>query len=541
VKHFTTQAAVILCAIAIILNAGIASSQQDKVAKPPAKVSVEPVVDTLATAASTTTSVPPRLLTPEAMDKLRLPRKPNPGQSDTGTTSARDIRSNETIVLATYDGGTFTNQDLSSTLALRKPRSVTNMDTDQIMSLPIVKLRDVVRDFVYELVIYERAKKEGVDESIPEIKKKLDEYRATALNRLLLLREIEPRLKRLDEKAVRDYYEENKNTLYTRPAITLVKEIFISAYKPYIVKAGDTLTEIASREAGDEKAASRMLRDDAFHFPRLPAPDMRDRVPFEDVHPGENLLVPLAKDEATSKSKLAAEIRKRLVAGADFDAEARKYSETPDAATTATAFEPELDGMVPELKSAIQNTEANAVTDVVRSPHGWHIFKIADRQTTHVMSFEEVRNLIKPEEDKQRQNMETARTEIVDKLRDKFSLKINTDALSRDDYQGTDPLTADTSIVTAPGFMYTLEEFRRDMLPTMKSWTGMTSQERLNLAKTAPGVLKYLIEREAKDAALDKTPEFAADTHSKELRRATPPSAPPTCIRRRSWRSRANT
>lgn len=419
-------------------------------------------------------------------------------------------------LLATYRGASYTTDELSVSLQLRRPKRFQGLNAQQIMDLPADKLREVVRDMVYELVLFEKAKEEGITEESPGIKEKLDQYKSDVFNRLYYEDVVESKLNKSTGELLRESYERDKATLYTVPAVLLVREIFLSAYKPYKVAPGDTLESIAQRESGDAAAAPRILRDNPLHFSRRSPGVERGRVAFQDVKPGEQLLVPRKKDELTSQELLAKSLHKKLVAGEDFEALAKAHTESTLQDANAP-FTPEMDLILPETRKAIDRTPETSISQVVSSPHGFHLFKVVDRSETRTLTFEEAKPSIKVDEDLRRKSVEDLRKGIVDGLREKHGIEINTDALKREDYQGTDPLTAITWIVRDRDFTYTLDDYRREMVPMMKSWRGMTYQERVDFAKSSPTVVKHVVKRESEQLGLQKNPLYDSEMKSKAV------------------------
>jgi parvulin-like peptidyl-prolyl isomerase len=472
-------------------------------------VATVPTVDRLATDSATT-----EMLT---MDVLSVLNK-----RDAATTlpprqpGVPDLLSTQTIVLAEYDGGRFTNHDLSATLKLRKPRDVAMLTPEQVMSLPAERLREVVRDLVFEQLLARKAADAGITSASPEIKQRLDNYRELALNRIFFEREVQPRLAALTEESQKKFYEEKKSEYYTKPEQWHLQEIFLMLHRPYVVKEGDTLEKIAREQAGDPAAIGRILRNDRLHYPRLAPEPVRNQVPFEDVKPGERLLVPVSKETETSLTALASDIAAQLARGASFDELARKYSDTP-VNDKATSFVADFAGMRPELLQAITATTVGKVTGPVRTPFGLHFLRVADYRATSTEAFQEAQRFIEVSEDEMKRNADRVKREFFDRLAERHGLKIATDILQRPDHASPDPLVGTTVIAEAPGFTYTLDDFRRDMLPTQKNWTAMTAAERINLAKAAPKVIGFLIREESRRLKLDQSPEFLAEMESKAV------------------------
>ncbi|OYT69217.1 MAG: hypothetical protein CFK52_14000, partial [Chloracidobacterium sp. CP2_5A] len=399
-------------------------------------------------------------------------------------------------------------------LKLRKPRNVAMLTPELIMRLPAERLREVVRDLVFEQLLARKAAAAGITSASPEIRQRLDSYRDLALSRVFFEREVQPRLAALNEESQKQFYEEKKTEYYTKPEEWRLQEILLLLYKPYTVKEGDTLEKIAREQAGDARAAGRILRNDPLHYPRLAPEAVRDRVPFEEVKPGERLLVPVTKEAETSLTALASDIAAQLARGVSFDDLARKYSDAP-VSDKATSFVADLAGMRPELLQAVIGTTVGKVTGPIRTSVGLHFIRVADYRATSTESFGEAQRFIEISEQERTRNIDRVKREFFDRLAERHGLKIATAILERPDYASPDPLVGTTVIAEAPGFKYTLDDFRRDMLPTQKSWTGMTATERINLAKASPKVIAYLIREESRRLKLDQSPEFLAEMESK--------------------------
>ncbi|MBX7244456.1 MAG: peptidylprolyl isomerase [Candidatus Sumerlaeaceae bacterium] len=478
-----------------------------------------PKVDTQATAAEST-APKPMAFTPEERAKLASPR--SAADETSGLAGSQKfvppvrLDSKEPVLLATTNEGPFTNLDLSSTLKYRRPIGFTRMEFGEIMSLPREQLRNLVRDMIYEKAIYQRALKDGITAETTGIKERVARQRDQIYQRSFYQQDVEPHLKEMDDESARQVYEATKDR-YTRPEQLLAQEIFFTFYKSHLTTTGETLAEIAEKESGSKSAADRILRSDMIKYPRMPAANLREQVPFYDVRPGERLLVPLPENEITSATTLATRVRERAAKGEDFNELIREYSAAPLEDKTQP-FVPDYEEMLPDLKVALKKvSRETSVSEVIKSPFGLHIFKVVDYRTTSTQPFEEVKSKIKIPEDILKANRENYRKDLFDRLQKKYNVKLNTEALKRNDDQGANPLTASTEIATAPGFTYTLEQFKRDMAPTMKSWSGMTYEERVNLAKGAPLLADYIIRKESEALGLDKSEEFRKELESAEI------------------------
>ena len=100
-------------------------------------------------------------------------------------------------------------------------------------------------------------------------------------------------------------------------------------------------------------------------------------------HPG------LPEPEARKKLE---DIRKQILAGADFGQMARQYSE--DRATAASGGDMGIiqrDNLVPPIAAAADSLDAGQVSDIVPTPFGFEIIKVEEK---HTKTFEEVKSAL---------------------------------------------------------------------------------------------------------------------------------------------------
>lgn len=462
-------------------------------------------------------------LSAEAVEKLKskTAKSSSPRTIKKFSPRKRDVLSTETLLLATWDGGKYTNQDLSATLQLRRPPSAGNMSLEEIVNSPGNTLGQVIEDLVYEQVLYRKALEDGVAAETPEVAEKLRQHRETVLNRLVYERLALPLVLEAERTAARDYYEANKDRLYSVPQQLTVRAFRVPLHTPYVVQEGDTLESVAEKISKDPAAVARVLRDDPLKYPRA---GRSGKVPMTPLKPGEKLLVPVSGDEATSAGQVARQARELLASGEYAVNIPDKFPQV-ELAYDGKAFVPDLQGMIPELSSFIESDEGTSISDVIKTPWGFSFLQIADRQPTRTLSYEEVEEqvfrAIGEEEGRQEQSAEAARQRLFDQLSKKHGLKLNEEALKRKDYGGNDPLTGSTPLATAPDFTYTLDEYLKDLRPAERSWAAMTFDERVKAVKGAPAVLRYLFQREAEATGLDKSSSFVEEMKSKEIMEVT--------------------
>lgn len=97
-------------------------------------------------------------------------------------------------------------------------------------------------------------------------------------------------------------------------------------------------------------------------------------------------------DAAKAKAEAAAE---RLRKGEDFAAVARQVSTDSTAERGGELGWVRAGLLLPELEPAVWALQTGQVSEVLRSPNGFHIFKLEERREEGISSFEEVRGQLK--------------------------------------------------------------------------------------------------------------------------------------------------
>lgn len=145
--------------------------------------------------------------------------------------------------------------------------------------------------------------------------------------------------------------------------------------------------------------------------------------PYTSVD-AQHILIAVADtaDEAAADSaaRLAEDLRQRLLAGADFDALAREYSD--DAGTSAEGGRlgwVTRGRVVPELEAALFAAEPGEITETVRSRLGYHIARVNERQAPELEAVRDnLRDMIMQE---RLQSLENA---YIDSLREAANVRI---------------------------------------------------------------------------------------------------------------------
>jgi peptidyl-prolyl cis-trans isomerase SurA len=113
---------------------------------------------------------------------------------------------------------------------------------------------------------------------------------------------------------------------------------------------------------------------------------MRARHILLKVEPSEN-----AQVEALERAQ---EIRRRVVAGENFEELARQYSDDPNSRDRGGVLENEwaTDDLLPEFRAPIGALEVGGISDVVKSPNGFHVFKLLARNRSRETTLADVRD-----------------------------------------------------------------------------------------------------------------------------------------------------
>jgi peptidyl-prolyl cis-trans isomerase D len=107
-------------------------------------------------------------------------------------------------------------------------------------------------------------------------------------------------------------------------------------------------------------------------------------------------------EEIATLEKTARDVVAKIKAGADFAEMAKKYSEDSSAANGGEIGWIVRGQTVKEFEDTAFAMKPGQVSDLIKTTYGFHIVKVLDRQTSHLQSFEEVKNQIREQLEKQR-------------------------------------------------------------------------------------------------------------------------------------------
>jgi peptidyl-prolyl cis-trans isomerase C len=124
----------------------------------------------------------------------------------------------------------------------------------------------------------------------------------------------------------------------------------------------------------------------------------------------------------------AENIHEQLLKGADFVELATERSMSPDKANGGDLgyF---TRGQMPEEFDIVFKLMAHSISPVVKSPYGYHIFKVEDKRAPRSQPLEEVREMVYQHLAREREDQ--LRSEWIKELRSKADIQINSSLLTR--------------------------------------------------------------------------------------------------------------
>ncbi len=147
--------------------------------------------------------------------------------------------------------------------------------------------------------------------------------------------------------------------------------------------------------------------------------DNKDKFKTEETVRASHILVGVdakasAEDKKKAKEKAEA-IRKRLLAGEDFAAVAKKESTCPSAAQGGDLGFFTKEQMVPEFANVAFALKPGVISDVVETKYGYHIIKVQEKKPAGTVSFDEAKAKI--QDYLKSQKIQKGVNEYLEKLR----------------------------------------------------------------------------------------------------------------------------
>jgi peptidyl-prolyl cis-trans isomerase D len=126
-------------------------------------------------------------------------------------------------------------------------------------------------------------------------------------------------------------------------------------------------------------------------------------------------------EEIATLEKKAREVLAQAKAGADFAELARKNSEDSSAAQGGDIGWIVRGQTVKEFENSAFGLKPGQISDLIKTTYGFHIVKLFDKQTAHLQTFEEVKNQIRQQ--LERQQLGEAQQSLATKLEREFQQK----------------------------------------------------------------------------------------------------------------------
>ncbi len=154
--------------------------------------------------------------------------------------------------------------------------------------------------------------------------------------------------------------------------------------------------------------------------------DNKDKFKTEESVRASHILIGVnekasAEDKKKAKEK-AESIRKRILAGEDFAAVAKKESTCPSASQGGNLGSFTKGQMVPEFEKAAFALKPGEVSEVVETKFGYHIIKLQDKKKAGTVSFDEAKKNIA--EYLKAQKIQKGVSEYLDKLRKEAKIEM---------------------------------------------------------------------------------------------------------------------
>jgi len=92
--------------------------------------------------------------------------------------------------------------------------------------------------------------------------------------------------------------------------------------------------------------------------------------------------------------KLIQELRRRVLAGEDFQVLAKQYSEDVHAAEGGLSQWIGRQEMIPVIDEVIFNLRVGEISEIIETPMGYHVFRLEEKEKGHTSDLEEVRDRI---------------------------------------------------------------------------------------------------------------------------------------------------
>jgi peptidyl-prolyl cis-trans isomerase C len=414
-----------------------------------------------------------------------------------------------TTPLVSFGGKTYTVDNIKDMLKYERISAFMGMGLtpDMLTSMSRAQLERPLTELFTNHALYDEAMKAGFK---PE-KRTLDglkQYEDRVLTSVLYQKEIADKVPEATEAEAKAEYEKEKDKFKTDFSFQ-VKQIVFYTYKKYTVQKGDTLESIAKKVSESEKAAAN-IRDAATKEELWVPPAERDKKPFRPIHEGQELLVPMPPNQQQAVNEKMLDVLGELQAGANFDELAKKYSEGPNPGQPLPRITPAKDEKppLPEIVSAVKETPIGKYSDVIKTKHGFQILFVVDKTEESVRPFDSIKAPLI------RQLTQMNRVKAGDEYLEKLLFNPKYATLHPEVF--TDAKATSSSVVAEIGDLkLTLADVERSLGEDLSK--AETPKDKLKLLIRDRQVISALIPLKAREAGLEKDPEFVKQMEARRL------------------------
>ena len=405
--------------------------------------------------------------------------------------------------VAKFEGKTLNMNELIEGATIRGGVRLSGRGAERLRNMKGEELEEVVKDYFYNEKLAEEAMEKSYADD-PKIKDQLEKTEQKILAGVIYEKEILDKVPEAAEEEVRQFYEDNKKDKFHQPFSFKMRHIYLSTYKTYVAKEGDSLPEIAEKVSGDKKLVEFILTNDEVKKARWVKPSERDEKPFRPVKAGEKLLVPISKKEKQTVLEKIKNIHQKLKEGVDFEALAKKDSQSgPNSGEVIGPIVPDKDkkSMLPKIIDAVKKTKVGEFSGVIETKHGYNIIKVEEKNEEKFVPFERVKRGLTARLTNERRD-EHARTFLRQIAQSTKGVTINKNVFDAEDR------TSDSVIVSLDDqIKFTLGDYD-ESIPQSRREETKDIDEKIELVLGSRKIVFPLLAKYGKSKGFHETPEF---------------------------------
>ncbi len=404
--------------------------------------------------------------------------------------------------LAKFGDKTITLSEIIEAAQYRSGGRFNVITPDVFLSMNAEQREAFVKDHFFMDLLAREAEEAGFDKEA-KTKDLLDMIRGQILASRAYIKEVREKIPEPAEEELKQYYEDNKER-FTQPFTFKMRHIFISTYKSYETKEGDTLEGIAETISGDPKMVEFILTNDEVKQERYVKPEDRQDKVYQPLEPGEKLLVPMTSTEQAGVKKQIEQIYADLKNGADFLETARKHSQSGEnSGDLIGPIVPSRDKkpMLPEVLEAIKKTPSGQFSEIVKTKHGYNIFKVEEKKEERLVPLDEVRDNLRRALVNERAK-DFSNEALIRIVKETPGITVNENVFS-DDKASSDAVI----ISVGDKAKFTLADYK-SRIPEMTRSDFKNDRERLLSVITSRQMILPIMSQFAAHKGIDKDPEF---------------------------------